>query len=77
MLEKSFTNQLQCSNIHIRSSRELGMTNQQNNTIINMMLNGTLVKYFNPEDNQIMVNIFDKSFKWVYVNLDGSIVKYK
>jgi len=53
------------------------MTNQQNNTIINMMLNGTLVKYFNPEDNQIMVNIFDKSFKWVYVNLDGSIVKYK
>ena len=53
------------------------MTTQQNNTIISMMLNGTLVKFFNPEDSQIMVYIFNKSFKWIYVNQDGSIVKYQ
>jgi len=49
------------------------MTTQQNNTLINMMLNGTLVSYF-IVDNQIMVKIYNKSFKWIYINEDGSEV---
>ncbi len=48
------------------------MTNQQNNTLINLMLNGKLVSHFNL-DTEIMAKIFDKSFKWVYINESGDI----
>ncbi len=46
------------------------MTTQQNNTLINLMLNGELVSHF-IVDNKIMVNVYRKGFKWIYINESG------
>ena len=51
------------------------MTTQQNNVLINLMLNGELVSHFGSDNNEIMAYIFNKVYKWIFINEKGKIVK--
>jgi len=51
------------------------MTTQQNNSLINLMLNGKYVSHFSVDNNEIMAYVFDKKFYWIYFDINGEISK--
>ena len=49
------------------------MTNQQNNTLINLMLNGEFCSYHFDEDNEIDTWIYrNGKFQWVHIDRLGN-----
>ena len=51
------------------------MTTQQNNSLINLMLNGELTSHF-IVDNYIMVNVYrENSFQFIYLDEAGKEVE--